>query len=344
MREHSQASKELVECGAPLRGLCVSATLAAVMAAVFSCASLAVADDVTTPGLASKPGVIGVQDTVSINVLNSDEISKSWRVSTTGELNLPMAGTIHAAGLTIEELQQELVRRLKRYIIEPEVSVFVTEVRSQPITVTGAVAKPGVFQIEGYKTLFDVLVMAGGPANAGTRVTLKRETTRGPLRTPGVRMGDQSYAFADFDLAEVMRGKGDAATVEIQAYDQISVSAAGPGKFVYITGEVQRPGSVELATQDSVSFMKVLAVAGGLGSNANGRKTLIMHINAAGVQTSSSYIDVTRIQTGKSKDLELIAGDVIVVPSSALKNYAHQAGGSAVSVGMYSALYLIARF
>jgi polysaccharide export outer membrane protein len=303
------------------------------------------ADDAPAAPGKKNVSVIGVQDTVSINVLSSDEISKTWRVSATGELNLPLADTIKEAGMTVEELQQELVRRLKRYIIEPEVSVFVTEVRSRPVTVTGAVAKPGVYQIEGQKTLFDALVMAGGPLNAGTKVTLKRELAEGSLKTPGTRLGpDRSFAFADLELAEVMKGKGDAATLEIQAQDQISVSPAGPSKFVYISGEVQRPGSVELVTQDSVSLMKVLAVAGGLGPNANGKRALVMHVNAAGVQTSTSYLDLTQIQSGKAKDLELIAGDILVVPSSSLKNYAHQAGGSAVSIGMYSALYILARF
>jgi protein involved in polysaccharide export with SLBB domain len=341
--------------------------LVAAVATVFSCVCLAASDDANAPGPVTKSGVIGVEDTVSISVLNGEEISKSWRVGSTGELSLPMAGTIHAAGLTIEELQQELVRRLKRYIIEPEVSVSVSEFRSQPITVTGAVAKPGVYQVDRHKTIFDVLVMAGGLANAGTRITLKRETARGSLGIPGARLGQDGYAVADMDLNEVMK-RGAAAQLEMQANDQISVWAAGdrnsdgapsgaltrdevaavsplrnsmgeapvvqvqglnqtspnhtstatmdPGKFVYILGEVLRPGSVELGPQESISLMKVLAKAGGPGPHANGRRTVVTHFSAAGIQTSSSTIDVTRLQAGKAKDLELFAGDVVVVPSN----------------------------
>ena len=55
---------------------------------------------------ASSDVVIGANDSVTIVAINSDEISKTWRVSSTGELDLPMVGRIHAAGLTAEQLEK----------------------------------------------------------------------------------------------------------------------------------------------------------------------------------------------------------------------------------------------
>ena len=69
-----------------------------------------------TPTAAASGAVIGPEDGVSIVALNADDISKTWRVSSTGELTLPMVGKIHAAGKTTEELEAELTSKLSHYI------------------------------------------------------------------------------------------------------------------------------------------------------------------------------------------------------------------------------------
>jgi polysaccharide export outer membrane protein len=174
-----------------------------------------------------KSTVIGPADTVSITALNCEEISKTWRVSISGELNLPMIGRVQAAGLTVEQLELSLTKKLGKFLREPQVSVFVTEFRSQPVTVMGSVEKPGVVQLEGPKTLLEVIVMAGGPKEAGPTVTIKRGTDHGTLDVPGARMdADGTYMFADLDLAEVMTGRGELANIPVKPFDLITVARA----------------------------------------------------------------------------------------------------------------------
>jgi len=103
--------------------------------------------------VSSPDDLIGADDSISITCLESEDLNKTWRVSSTGDINLPLVGQIHAAGLTADELTQKLAEDLKRYIREPHVTVYIAEFRSQPVTVTGAVHRPGHFQIEGPKTL-----------------------------------------------------------------------------------------------------------------------------------------------------------------------------------------------
>src|SRR5689334_4584656 len=79
--------------------------------------------------------VIGPEDSVTIVALNCEEISKTWRVSTSGDLNLPFAGTIAAAGMTPRQLEETVSERLKKILIDPQVTVYVAELRSQPVTV-----------------------------------------------------------------------------------------------------------------------------------------------------------------------------------------------------------------
>lgn len=292
-----------------------------------------------------KSTIIGPADTVTITALNCEEISKTWRVSISGELNLPMIGRVQAAGLTVEQLEQDLTVKLAKFLREPQVSVFVTEFRSQPVTVTGAVEKPGILQLEGPKSLFEVLVMAGGPKDAGATVTIKRGTDHGPLNAPGARTDSEgTYTFADLELAEVTTGRGELANIAIEPYDVITVSHAKAARFVHVTGEVTRPGSVELVSQDAVSLLKVIAVAGGLTANANGSKTMIIHINPDGLQTSTAFIDVTKIEAGKARDVELTNGDVLVVPASGWKSAMHTATSSVITGGVFTAVNILARF
>ena len=98
------------------------------------------------------------------------------RVSASGEISLPLLGAVQAAGLTPKALEfvlQELLRH--SYMKDPHVSVFVKEMQSHPVSVFGAVKKPGVFQIDGPKSLVEVLSMAEGLAeDAGDTVVVMR--------------------------------------------------------------------------------------------------------------------------------------------------------------------------
>jgi polysaccharide export outer membrane protein len=107
--------------------------------------------------------LLGPDDQLTINVIGAGDISnKSVRIGNTGSITLPMTGSIRASGLTVEQLESEIADRLRAYFTEPEVSVTRTEMRSQPVSVMGAVASPGVHDLKGRKTLIEILSMAGG--------------------------------------------------------------------------------------------------------------------------------------------------------------------------------------
>ena len=134
---------------------------------------------------AQSDDVIGPDDSVTISVLESDEISRTWRVDSSGNIQLPLVGQIHAAGLTADQLAKHLTQELARYIRDPHLTVYIAEFRSQPVTVTGAVHRPGTFQTEGPKTLWTVLTMAGGlEVSYGSTVTVTRQVRYGLIPLP----------------------------------------------------------------------------------------------------------------------------------------------------------------
>jgi protein involved in polysaccharide export with SLBB domain len=311
----------------------------------FLAVPAAPAEESGTDKKAARELVIGPDDSITIVALNCEEVSKTWRVGTSGELNLPMAGTIQAAGMTVKQFENTVAERLKKFLVNPQVTAYVSDLRSQPVTITGAVDKPGVYQIAGDKTLFEALLMAGGPKGAGPTVSLRRSTASGPIGIPGVKeYQDNGYEFVELELPDVMSAHGDKAKIGVLPNDLISVSNARPQRFVYISGEVNRPGAVELVSQDAVSLLKVLAVAGGDTPNANLKQTMIMHLNADGSQASAqTIIDLKKIKDGKAQDLSLSAGDVVVISSSGLKTTLHGAVSAAMSTGISSSILVLAR-
>ncbi len=130
----------------------------------------------SAPAVSPQEYRIGSEDVLNINVFQAQELNREVRVSASGEISLPLLGSVRATGLTPRELEfvlQELLHRT--YMKDPHVSVFVHEMQSHPVSVMGAVKRPGVFQIRGSKTLLEVLSLSEGLADdAGETVIILR--------------------------------------------------------------------------------------------------------------------------------------------------------------------------
>src|SRR5665213_1749625 len=106
---------------------------------------------------------LGVNDSINVKCINLAEFGDTpIRIDTDGQISLPLIGRVQAAGLTVKQLEADVKKRLATYVIDPLVLVRLEEPRSQPVSVIGAVNKPGVQQLEGTKTLLELLSLAGG--------------------------------------------------------------------------------------------------------------------------------------------------------------------------------------
>jgi polysaccharide export outer membrane protein len=106
--------------------------------------------------------VIGADDVLSINVWKEPDVSRSVTVRSDGKISLPLVGELQASGETPRQLEQDITKRLQSYISEPEVTVIVTESKSQRINILGMVARPGTYMLTGSATVLDAIAMAGG--------------------------------------------------------------------------------------------------------------------------------------------------------------------------------------
>jgi polysaccharide export outer membrane protein len=123
---------------------------------------------------------LGPGDKVKVTVFNEPDLTGEYQVSETGNIALPLVGTIPAAGASAKELQERLVRRLGGgYVRSPRVTVDVTSYR--PFNVFGEVKTAGQFAYRPGLTVQDAVAMAGGftyRANSRTAY-LRRAEARG---------------------------------------------------------------------------------------------------------------------------------------------------------------------
>src|SRR6266849_9481450 len=122
--------------------------------------------------------LIGSGDLLRIEVFDAPELSRDVRVVESGYISLPLIPVkVRAGGLTAFQLEEKLAELLQvnGLVSHPQVTVFVREQHSQPITVIGAVNKPLVYQADRATSLLEVLTEAGGVANdAGSTVIVTR--------------------------------------------------------------------------------------------------------------------------------------------------------------------------
>jgi polysaccharide export outer membrane protein len=285
--------------------------------------------------------VLGPDDQIVMHAVEYPEISdKPILIGTNGNITLPLIGRVKAGGLTVEQLETELNTRLKKYVKDPQISVTVVEFRSQPVSVFGAVTKPGVIQLRGRKTLYEVLSMAGGlRETAGSSLTVTRRRENGEIPLPGATIDPTGqFSTAELNVAEILEGKNPAANIEMKPNDVISVSEAS-SNMVYVVGDVEHGGGFTLGGRQKLSVLRALAMAGGLGRTAKPQHARIIRSVPGEPKPQEIAVNIKQIFDGKAEDMELLPQDVLVVPTSSRKVFTTYSVPSVVSAAAYAAIY-----
>jgi polysaccharide export outer membrane protein len=152
----------LVLLGGP--GLAAAQTPAAAPARVPAAASGASTASVDgTVGVPLPPGyVIGPEDVLSIQFWRDKDMSTEVAVRPDGRITLPLINDIQAAGLTPDQLRDQITAAASKYVEDPNVSIVVKTINSRKVYITGQVGKPGAYPLMGPTTVVQLLAMAGG--------------------------------------------------------------------------------------------------------------------------------------------------------------------------------------
>ncbi len=234
---------------------------------------------------------IGERDLLSIQIYGEPELSGSATVGEDGRVFVPLVGAVEVRGLSPHEAAQRLAERLSDgYLVRPQVSVEVEEYRSQKVSVVGAVRRPGEYFLSGPTTILDLLARAGN---------IDAEKSAREVRIRRVS-GETFVVGLD---ALLSRGEGD---VLLERGDVITVPE---GQFVYVAGEVAKPGAVVF--WEGLTVTQALTKVGGPSQTAQLRGAYVLR---GGERIP---VNLKRILAGRDPDVTLEPGDRLYLRQSA---------------------------
>lgn len=248
---------------------------------------------------------LGPKDLVEIQVVEEPSLNLQRRVNDRGSLTLPLIGEVRVSGLTSAETAALLKGRLEESFLQrATVTVRVVEFRSRPISVIGAVRRPGTLELSGRWNLLDALTDAGGLAEGhGAVVHILRRADNG--------LHDQLTVSLD----DLLIRADPTANVPIFSNDVISVPTAAP-ITIYLMGEVGATGAMTFRPNQRPTLLTAIAQAGGLTKRASNKISVKRQR-----EDGSRYeiiVPYKQLLTGKRADLPLENGDLIFVKESFL--------------------------
>src|ERR1700682_2604154 len=215
-------------------------------AALLCLVVIAVSDN----SCAQSRAILGPGDSVRVTVFQNPDLATEARISERGTLAFPLIGEVALGGLTPSDAAARIAEHLARgkFVVNPQVSVNVVEVRSRQVSILGQVARPGRYALDAVRTsLTDALALAGGVnATGDDNITLMVHRDGKP-RTLEINV---PAIFRTGDLSQ---------DIELEPGDTIFVPRA---PTFYIYGEVQRAGAYRL--EPAMTVMQALSVGGGV--------------------------------------------------------------------------------
>jgi len=302
-------------------------------------------NSVRTPGQfglseSSQGYEISADDLLEVYVFDVPELSRDYRVSPNGSIDLPLlSGAISAAGLTPSQLSDAIGQRLResRLVANPKVTVQVKQSRIHSVAITGAVKRPQVYPVFGQTTFLDLVSQAEGlTEDAGSTAVI----TRGDVARRRLALNSGAADSAQggisatvmIDLKPLLETPDTAFNPVIYPGDRVTVPHAG---VFYVLGAVVRPGGYNLRdSQEKMTVLMALATAGDLTPTAKSQKSILIRKNPQAPEGREEIpLDLKKISAGESPDRNMQADDVLLIP---------QSGGKKAGRAMLSAVGAVA--
>jgi len=266
---------------------------------------------------------LGPGDLLEVNVYNIPELATKARVSNSGDVYLPLIDYVHVDGLTQEEAQSLIEKRLSDggFVRNPHVTIFVDEAASQGVTVLGEVTKPGIYPDAADHKLYDLISQAGGfTQQASKKISVLRKGQTDPIHV------------------ELPRNLADDASknIDIQPGDIISVPKA---PIIYVVGDVGHPSGL-LVDNGTLTVLQALALAGGTNKTAKLGGARIIRKGTGGGMTETK-VEIKKMLEAKSPDVTLQADDILFVPVSGGRVLAGRTFEAAMSAATAVSIYTV---
>jgi polysaccharide export outer membrane protein len=248
---------------------------------------------------------VGRQDLLEIKVFDLDELNQTVRVADDGSITVPLLGRLQVAGLTKGELETLIARLLEeRFVRDPQVTIFVKEYESKKVAVSGAVKKPGTYEMLGEKTLLEMISQAGGlDAEPGKQIYIFRQNNDG---------GEAQRLAVDLDRL-VYRAEASL-NVALAPGDIVYVPAIEKVR-IFVSGAVRNPNLYEVPRDEPVTVLKAVTLAGGTTDRAAEKKVQVIRTRPDGSRLILP-VDLRKVKQGKVEDPVLERDDLVLVPEA----------------------------
>jgi polysaccharide biosynthesis/export protein len=247
---------------------------------------------------------MGPKDLVEIKVLEVPDLNVERRVNDAGAISLPLLGELSVQGLTAAEVADRLEAVLTaKYVNRANVSVVIKEFANKPVSIVGAVMRPGSLTIAGRWDLLQAISAAGGlAAGAGRKIYVLRRAENGLTER------------LEIDADDLFVRSSPKWNIPIFPSDVVNVPSRTTVR-IFCLGEVKSPGALEFDSDDRISLLSVIAKGGGLTDRAARGSIRIKRRGPDGrdVEMRANY---SRIVSGKDPDPALKGDDVVIVKES----------------------------
>ena len=237
--------------------------------------------------------VIGPGDTLQVQLFGKENAEYNLVVTREGQLHFPGIGPISVAGLTFENLSQQLHERINRQMIGVKASISMGALRSIRVFVLGDAHRPGSYTVSALSTMTNALFVSGGIRSIGS------------LRD--IQLKRKGKVITRLDLYDLLLRGDTSADVRLLPGDVIFIPPIG--RTVGVAGEVRRPAIYELHKEETIN--EAINMAGDLLPTAYPKGTQLERINEK-LERTLLDIDITQRRFAQ---MQLTNGDVVRIYS-----------------------------
>ena len=256
----------------------------------------------SAPAAIASDAPIGPRDVIEIRVFQDASLTTRATVADDGNITMNPIGKISVSGLTLTQIEQKIKQLLEaRYLNKADVTVELIDAGSKPISVIGAVTRPGRINSTGNISLMQAITSAGGLAvGYGKTVYVLRTAANGLTEQIAI------------DIDDLMVAGNPDVNLPLRANDVINVPLETPIS-IYVLGEVMKPGKVQFRSSQHPTLLQALAEAGGPTDRASKKVVLKRMING---EMKTTRYDYRKIIDGSQNDVPLMDGDTIYLSES----------------------------
>ena len=238
---------------------------------------------------------LGPGDEVIIDIFGANQVTLRSIISPEGSINVDVLGPLYLSGMTIEEANQYLKRKLSgiygglnRSSSRTDIRLSLGQIRSIQVNVLGDVNHAGTYVVSAFSTVFHVLYLAGGVVEPGSlrNITVTRAGT----------------VIGTVDVYDFLMNGSRESDIRLEEGDVVMVKPYTC--MVKIGGEVKRPMYFEMKENETLS--NLIEYAGGFTSGA-------YTDNVTVVRQNGRNFEVRTVESDDFSSFKMEDGDEVTV-------------------------------